>query len=181
MNVRWSYSEAKAIEEVLAYSYWRTKNLPARMVRLFNTVGPRQVGFYGMVVPRFVEAALRGEDLTVYGTGKQTRCFGHVNDITDGILSVLDSKDTLGKVLNIGNNEEVSILYLAEKVIEMTNSSSKIVFVSYEEAYGEGFEDMMRRVPCIDRISDLTGWAPSSNLDMILKDVVASISKKEVS
>lgn len=177
LNVRWSYSEAKAIEEVLAYSYWRTKDLPARMVRLFNTVGPRQVGFYGMVVPRFVNAALRGDDLTVYGTGKQTRCFGHVNDITDGILSVVDSEAAVGQVLNIGNNEEISILGLAEKVIEMTNSSSKIVFVPYEEAYGEGFEDMMRRVPCTDKIKNITGWTPKSNLDIILNDIIGDMSK----
>jgi len=178
LNVRWSYSEAKAIEEVLAYSYWRSKNLPARIVRLFNTVGPRQVGFYGMVVPRFVEAALRGDDITVYGDGNQTRCFGHVDDITDGILLVLESSDTVGKVLNIGNNEEISIFDLAKRVIEKTNSDSDIVFIPYKEAYGEGFEDMERRVPGTQLIYNLVGWKAVKNLDEILYDVIADVQKR---
>ena len=178
LNVRWSYSEAKAVEEVLAYSYWRSKGLPARIVRLFNTVGPRQVGFYGMVVPRFVEAALKNEDITVYGDGSQTRCFGHVDDITDGILMVLNSDATVGKVLNIGNNEEISILNLAKRVVDMTNSNSNIVFVPYKEAYGEGFEDMERRVPGTQLISSLVGWKATKDLNQILRDVVTDVQSR---
>ena len=179
LNMRWSYSEAKAIEEVLAYSYFRSKGLPSKIVRLFNTVGPRQVGFYGMVVPRFVEAALKNEDITVYGNGTQTRCFGHVDDITDGILMVLDSDKTIGKVLNIGNTEEVSIIDLAKRVIDITNSDSRIVFVPYEEAYGEGFEDMVRRVPSTELIKSLVGWEATKNLDEILIDIISYFSKRK--
>lgn len=179
LNMRWSYSEAKAIEEVLAYSYFRSKGLSSKIVRLFNTVGPRQVGFYGMVVPRFVEAALKNEDITVYGNGTQTRCFGHVDDITDGILMVLDSDSTIGKVLNIGNTEEISIIDLAKRVIDITNSDSRIVFVPYEEAYGEGFEDMVRRVPSTQLIKSLVGWEATKNLDEILIDTISYFSKRK--
>ena len=172
LNARWSYSEAKAIEEILAYSYWRKKGLPARIVRLFNTVGPRQVGFYGMVVPSFVASAMDGRPLTVYGTGNQTRCFGHVSDITDGILSVLDSDAAPGEVFNIGNDEEVSIYELADRIIRMTGSDSRVVLVPYETAYGPGFEDMQRRVPSTKKLRDLTGWKPTKSLDETLRDLI---------
>lgn len=173
IKTRWSYSEAKAIEEVLAYSYWKSRGLETRIVRLFNTVGPRQVGHYGMVVPRFVDAALTGEDIVVYGDGKQTRCFGHVNDIVRGILSVIDSRATIGEVVNLGINAEISIEGLAQRIIEITESTSQIKFISYSEAYEEGFEDMQRRVPSTKKIESLTGWKAELDLDRIIRDVIA--------
>ena len=172
-KVRWSYSEAKAIEEVLAYSYWKGKGLETRIVRLFNTVGPRQVGHYGMVVPRFVDFALAGQNITVYGDGNQTRCFGHVADIIRGLISVIDSKKTIGEVVNLGINSEISINDLATRIIDATGSSSKIEYVAYEDAYEEGFEDMQRRVPNTDKVKALTGWHAELNLDRIIADVVA--------
>ena len=171
LMLRWSYSQAKALDETLAYAYWKDRNLQARIVRFFNTVGPRQLGAYGMVVPRFVAAALAGEDITIYGDGKQTRCFGHVADIIDALIAVSHSEKTIGTVVNIGNSEEISIYDLAQKIIEVTDSKSKIVYVAYEDAYLDGFEDMERRVPNIDRIKNLTGWAPTRNLDTIIRDV----------
>ena len=176
LMLRWSYSQAKALDETLAYAYWKDQKLQARIVRFFNTVGPRQLGAYGMVVPRFVAAALAGEDLTIYGDGKQTRCFGHVADIIDALIAVSDSEKTIGTVVNIGNSEEISIYDLAQKIIETTNSTSKIVYVAYEDAYLDGFEDMERRVPNIDRIKKLTGWAPTRNLDTIIRDVAQHLS-----
>jgi UDP-glucose 4-epimerase len=158
LMLRWSYSQAKALDETLAFAYWKEKKLQARIVRFFNTVGPRQLGAYGMVVPRFVAAALAGEDITIYGDGKQTRCFGHVADIIDALIAVTNSEKTIGTVVNIGNSEEISIYDLARKIIATTNSKSKIVYVAYEDAYLDGFEDMERRVPNIDRIKNLTGW-----------------------
>jgi UDP-glucose 4-epimerase len=176
LMLRWSYSQAKALDETLAFAYWKEKKLQARIVRFFNTVGPRQLGAYGMVVPRFVAAALAGEDITIYGDGKQTRCFGHVADIIDALVAVSNSKKTIGTVVNIGNSEEISIYDLARRIIEITNSKSKIVYVAYEDAYLEGFEDMERRVPNIDRIKKLTGWAPTRNLDTIIRDVAHHLS-----
>lgn len=176
LMLRWSYSQAKALDETLAYAYWKDQKLQARIVRFFNTVGPRQLGAYGMVVPRFVAAALAGEDLTIYGDGKQTRCFGHVADIIDALIAVSHSEKTIGTVVNIGNSEEISIYELAQKIIETTNSTSKIVYIAYEDAYLDGFEDMERRVPNIDRIKKLTGWAPTRNLDTIIRDVAQHLS-----
>jgi UDP-glucose 4-epimerase len=176
LMLRWSYSQAKALDETLAFAYWKEKRLQARIVRFFNTVGPRQLGAYGMVVPRFVAAALAGEDITIYGDGKQTRCFGHVADIIDALIAVTNSEKTIGTVVNIGNSEEISIYDLARKIIATTNSKSKIVYVAYEDAYLDGFEDMERRVPNIDRIKNLTGWAPTRNLDTIIRDVAQHLS-----
>ena len=177
LKVRWSYSEAKAIEEVLAYSYWHSEGLPARIVRLFNTVGPRQVGFYGMVVPRFVDAALKNEPITVYGNGTQTRCFAHVSDVIDALLKVAGTEKTIGTVVNIGNNFEISILDLAKKIIEITGSKSEITFVDYADAYEAGFEDMQRRVPSTQRLVSLTGWKVTKSLEEIIRDVAADLAK----
>jgi len=176
LTLRWSYSQAKALDETLAYAYWKDKKLQARIVRFFNTVGPRQLGAYGMVVPRFVAQALDDKDITIYGDGKQTRCFGHVADIIEALIAVSNSDKTIGTVVNIGNSEEISIQDLAEKIIEITNSKSKIVYIAYEDAYQDGFEDMERRVPNIDRIKKLTGWVPTRNLDIIIRDVAHHLS-----
>lgn len=176
LTLRWSYSQAKALDETLAYAYWKDKNLQARIVRFFNTVGPRQLGAYGMVVPRFVAAALDDKDITIYGDGKQTRCFGHVADIIEALIAVSNSESTIGTVVNIGNSEEISIQDLAEKIIGITNSKSKIVYIAYEDAYEDGFEDMERRVPNIDRIKQLTGWTPTRDLDTIIRDVAHHLS-----
>ena len=170
-TLRWSYSEAKAIDESLAFAYFIERQLPVRIVRFFNTVGPRQLGTYGMVVPRFIKAALNNEQILIYGSGKQTRCFAHVLDVVEAVIAVAFAKNTLGKVLNVGNNFEISMNELAETIIERTNSSSKIVHVPYEEAYGEGFEDMERRVPNLDLIGNLVGWAPKRNLLDIISDI----------
>lgn len=172
-KTRWSYSEAKAIEEFLAYSYWKTANLETRIVRLFNTVGPRQVGSYGMVIPRFISAAIAGESIQVYGNGEQTRCFGHVSDISQGIISVLNSRQTIGEVLNLGVNFEISIIDLAQLIIKKTNSTSKIELVPYDQAYEEGFEDMQRRVPDTRKIEKITGWKAKLNLEQIIDDVIS--------
>jgi UDP-glucose 4-epimerase len=177
LTLRWSYSQAKAIDETLAFAYWEDKKLPTRIVRFFNTVGPRQLGAYGMVVPRFVSAALKGEEITIYGTGAQTRCFGHVADIVEALIRVASSEKTIGTVVNIGNPEEISINDLAKKVLEITGSSSKIIHLSYEEAYNSGFEDMERRVPNVDRIQELTGWEPTRNLELIIRDLVDHLQK----
>jgi UDP-glucose 4-epimerase len=171
VTLRWSYSEAKAIDESLAYAYWFEKKLETRIVRFFNTVGPRQLGAYGMVVPRFVQFALRNEPLTIYGNGKQTRCFGHVIDAVDAVVKIAFAENTVGKVINIGNDFEISINDLALKVIEQTNSKSKIVYVPYDEAYGDGFEDMERRVPNIELIKSLVGWEPKRDLSTMIADI----------
>ena len=174
-TLRWSYSEAKAIDETLAFAYWTEKKLPTRIVRFFNTVGPRQVGAYGMVIPRFVSMALMNEPITIYGNGKQTRCFGHVHDVIDAVISVAFSNKTIGKVINIGNNFEISMNDLAKKIIKETNSRSEIKYIPYSEAYGDGFEDMERRVPNIDLIKSLTGWQPKRDLTQIIKDVAEDL------
>lgn len=173
--LRWSYSEAKAIDESLAFAYWREKKLPTRIVRFFNTVGPRQVGAYGMVIPRFVSMALKNEPITIFGDGEQTRCFGHVYDVIGAVISVAFSDKTIGKVINIGNDFEISMNELAKKIIEVTGSESEIKHVSYSEAYGDGFEDMERRVPNIDLIKSLTGWQPKRDLTQIIKDVAEGL------
>lgn len=175
LKSRWSYSEAKAIDESMAYFYYQEKKLPVRLVRFFNTVGPRQVGHYGMVVPRFVTAALKNEPLTVYGTGSQTRCFCHVYDAVAGVLAVIHSNATLGEVFNIGNDEEITIENLATEIIELTNSQSIIEKVLYEKAYSPGFEDMHRRVPDISKIKKVVGWTPKLSLDAIISDIAAHL------
>ena len=174
---RWSYSEAKAVDESMAYFYYQEKGLPVRLVRLFNTVGPRQVGHYGMVVPRFVSAALKNEPLSVYGSGDQIRCFCHVTDAVRGLLLVMDSDKAIGEVFNVGNNQQISIIELAKMVIEITGSKSTIEKIAYEKAYPQGFEDMQRRVPDISKIKQVLGWAPEINLDQIIKDIAAFNTK----
>jgi UDP-glucose 4-epimerase len=171
LKSRWSYSEAKAIDESMAYFYYQEKKLAVRLVRFFNTVGPRQVGHYGMVVPRFVSAALKNEPLTVYGTGSQSRCFCHVYDAVEGLLAVIDSNVTLGEVFNIGNDEEITIEDLAHEIIESTGSSSVIEKVLYEKAYAAGYEDMQRRIPDISKIKRVVRWAPKLSLESIISDV----------
>jgi len=174
LKSRWSYSEAKAIDESLGYFYYSELGVQVRIVRFFNTVGPRQVGSYGMVVPRFVSAALAGEPIEVYGSGDQSRCFCHVADAVAGLLSVIDSESTVGDVFNIGNNHEISIRGLAELVISRLNSQSEVVSKSYEDAYGAGFEDMQRRIPDISKIKAATGWAPTRSLETIIDDIAAT-------
>jgi UDP-glucose 4-epimerase len=169
---RWSYACSKAIDEFLALAYWREKKLPTTIVRLFNTVGPRQTGRYGMVIPTFVKQALAGRPITVYGNGKQTRCFGYVGDVVGALIKLMDHADSVGQVYNIGSTEEISIVKLAEKVKELTNSDSEIVFVPYDEAYEEGFEDMPRRVPDTSKIKQLVGFQPKMKLDGILQSVI---------
>ncbi len=169
---RWSYACSKAIDEFLALAYWREKKLPTTIVRLFNTVGPRQTGRYGMVIPTFVKQALAGRPITVYGDGKQTRCFGYVGDVVGALIKLMDTPDSVGKVFNIGSTEEISILKLAEKVKELTHSNSEIVFVPYDEAYEEGFEDMPRRVPDTSKIHQLVGFKAEMTLDGILETVI---------
>jgi UDP-glucose 4-epimerase len=181
LKTRWSYSEAKAIEEVLAYAYYREKGLPTVIVRLFNTVGPRQVGHYGMVLPRLVDQALRNAPLTVYGTGQQTRCFCHVSDIVVAILGLVGSTESEGKVFNVGSRGEISIQGLAEKIRDITGSTSEIIYVPYDEAYEAGFEDMQRRRPDTTRISNLLGWAPTRDLDQIVADVAEDLRSRQIS
>ena len=171
LKSRWSYSEAKAVDESLAYFYYLENKLPIRIVRFFNTVGPRQVGHYGMVVPRFVIAALKNEPLSVYGSGDQIRCFCHVDDAVRALLLVMDSDKAVSEVFNVGNNQQISIMELAKKVIEVTGSTSSIEKIAYEKAYPEGFEDMQRRVPDISKINRVLGWKPEIKLDQIIKDI----------
>ena len=172
LKSRWSYSEAKAIEEILAFTYWKQKGLPTVITRLFNTVGPRQTGHYGMVIPRFVSQAIRGEPITVYGDGSQTRCFCYVGDVVATLVRLMDHEEAVGRVFNIGGSEEVSIEQLAHRVIELAGADSKVRYVSYEEAYEEGFEDMQRRVPDTGRARDLVGFTPTVGLDDIILSVI---------
>ena len=177
LKSRWSYSEAKAVDESLAYFYYLESKLPIRIVRFFNTVGPRQGGHYGMVVPRFVSAALKNEPLSVFGSGDQIRCFCHVDDAVRALLLVMDSDKAIGQVFNVGNNQQISIIELAKKVIEITGSKSNIEKIAYEKAYPEGFEDMQRRVPDISKIKQVLGWSPEINLDQIIRDIAAFNTK----
>jgi UDP-glucose 4-epimerase len=172
LKSRWSYSEAKAIEEVLAYTYWKQKGLHTVITRLFNTVGPRQTGRYGMVIPRFVNQALRGEPLTVYGDGGQTRCFCFVGDVVDALVKLIDHPEAPGQAINVGSAEEVSITELANRVIALTGSDSKIRYVGYGEAYEEGFEDMPRRIPDTTRARNLIGFEPTVDLTGIIERVI---------
>jgi nucleoside-diphosphate-sugar epimerase len=169
---RWSYACSKALDEYLALAYSRERRLPVVIGRLFNTVGPRQTGRYGMVIPTFARQALAGQPITVYGDGSQRRCFCHVEDVVRALVDLMDRDDAYGNVFNIGSTEEVSILTLARRMREATGSSSEIVLVPYDEAYEKGFEDMHRRVPDIGKLRRLTGWRPTRDLSEILADVV---------
>ena len=175
--LRWSYSEAKAIDESLAYAYFVERQLETRIVRFFNTVGPRQLGSYGMVVPRFVKSALSNEPLTIYGDGKQTRCFAHVYDVIDALVAIAFAKNTVGKAINIGNDFEISINDLAKRIILETGSKSEIIYVPYKEAYGDGFEDMERRVPNLELVNQLVGWKPERDLSSIIRDIAAEMNR----
>ena len=177
LTLRWSYSEAKAIDESLAYAYFVEKQLETRVVRFFNTVGPRQLGAYGMVFPRFVKSAIHNEPITIYGDGTQTRCFAHVYDVIDAVIAIAFAQNTIGKVVNIGNDFEISINDLAKRIIQETGSVSEIVYVPYLEAYGEGFEDMERRVPNIDLIRELVGWQPKRDLSTMIADISSEMQK----
>ncbi|MBI3616109.1 MAG: GDP-mannose 4,6-dehydratase [Candidatus Omnitrophica bacterium] len=172
LKSRWSYSTAKAIDEILAYTYWKEKGIPTVILRLFNTVGPRQTGAYGMVIPRFVQQALRGEPMTVYGNGKQSRCFLHVKDAIHAMTALMDLPAAAGEAFNIGSQEEVTIEGLAQRVIELTGSHSKISYLPYDEAYEEGFEDMARRLPDTSKAKRFVGFVPSMKLNDILTSVI---------
>ena len=171
---RWSYACSKAIDEFLALAYWREKQLPTIVVRLFNTVGPRQKGRYGMVIPTFVKQALAGDPITVYGDGSQSRCFTHVADVVGALIRLADAPEAVGQVFNIGSNEEVTIADLARRVKIQAGSCSEIVRVPYSEAYEPGFEDMPRRVPDLTKIGGFIGYRPTRTLEQILEDVIAS-------
>ena len=173
---RWAYACSKAIDEFLAVAYWKEKRLPTVVGRLFNTVGPRQTGQYGMVVPTFVRQAMAGKPITVFGDGTQSRCFTHVSDIVRALASLMEKEQAYGEVFNLGNDQEISIHNLAKNVREMTNSKSEIVLIPYDEAYEAGFEDMERRVPSLEKIQKLLGWRPSLGLDRILNDVIGYIA-----
>lgn len=181
LKTRWSYSEAKAIEEVLAHAYWRQKGLPTVIVRLFNTVGPRQVGHYGMVIPRLVQQAIRNEPLTVFGDGQQTRCFCHVQDVTDALLGLVGLPEAEGQVFNVGGQKEISILSLAKRIREDVGSSSEIQFIPYDQAYEAGFEDMQRRRPDVTKVHGALGWSPTRNLTSIIQDVAADLVSRTAS
>lgn len=170
---RWAYACSKAIDEFLAMAYWRERGLPTTVVRLFNTVGPRQTGSYGMVVPRLVGQALAEEPLTVYGDGHQSRCFCHVADVVQALFGLMTEERAYGNVYNVGATSEISIIDLARRIIELTGSRSEISMIPYDEAYGEGFEDMYRRVPDIAKVQALIGWSPLRVLDDIIGDVIA--------
>jgi UDP-glucose 4-epimerase len=176
---RWSYATSKLLDEFLALAYWKEKNVPVVIGRLFNTVGARQTGRYGMVLPTLVRQALNGDPLTVFGDGRQTRCFGYVNDVVEAILRLVSSPAAVGEVVNIGNDEEISIEALARMVKERTQSASAIQFVSYDQAYAPGFEDMQRRVPCLEKLAGLTGFRPTTNLEVIVDEVIAYFSARE--
>jgi UDP-glucose 4-epimerase len=175
---RWSYACSKAIDEFLGVAFYQQYGLEVVIGRFFNTVGPRQTGQYGMVVPRFVQSALNNEPLTIYGTGKQTRCFSYVGDLVDAIINLMHCEQAAGKVYNIGSDEEISIEDLADKIIEMTSSKSKKQFIPIEVAYGRPIEDMMRRVPSLERIKEAIGWRPKTSLDETLRLVIESEKSK---
>jgi UDP-glucose 4-epimerase len=170
---RWSYAVSKALDEFLALAYYESAGLPVTIFRLFNTVGPRQVGHYGMVVPRFIQAALAGNPIQVYDDGKQSRCFGNVHDVVDAIYRLACADHTLGQVYNIGSSEEVTIMELAQRVKKATGSNAEIVNVPYEQAYVKGFEDMRRRVPDTTKIKRAIGWQASTPLDETLAQMIA--------
>ena len=169
---RWSYACSKAIDEFLAIAYWKEKRVPTVIARLFNTVGPRQTGRYGMVIPNFVQQALTGQDITVYGDGTQTRCFTHVSDVVEALIAIAEHPQAVGEVYNIGSDHEISMIKLAERIKYLTESASNIVFVPYDDAYEAGFEDMMRRVPDIAKIRALIGYNPKIGLDALLASII---------
>lgn len=175
---RWSYACSKMIDEFLGLAYYQQFDLPVVVARFFNTVGPRQTGQYGMVIPRLVERALKGEPLLIHGTGQQCRCFAYVGDVVDCVIALMNKKDVAGRVYNIGSTEEISIEALADRVIEMTGSRAEKRFISYEEAFGRPFDDMMRRVPCLDRVKEAVGYEPKTSLSEILEQVI--IEKREL-
>jgi len=175
---RWSYAASKALDEFLALSYWKEKKLPVIVVRLFNTVGPRQTGRYGMVFPNFVKSALENSAITVYGSGKQSRCFCDVRDSVEGLIRLMDSRRAIGEVVNVGNTEEITIEDLAHRVKERTCSSSPIEYIPYDQAYEPGFEDMMRRVPSVEKLYALTGFRPHTSLNEIIDRVAAFFQQK---
>jgi UDP-glucose 4-epimerase len=168
---RWAYACAKTLDEFLALAHFKETRLPVVVARLFNTVGPRQTGQYGMVVPRFVQSALKNEPIEVHGDGSQSRCFGHVSDVVNGLTAALESSDCFGQVINFGSDAEVTINELARRAIGMTGSTSEIRYIPYEQVYGEGFEDMQRRVPSLDKARRLVGYQPTKTLDDIINDV----------
>jgi UDP-glucose 4-epimerase len=172
---RWAYACSKAIDEFLALAYWREKQAPTVVTRFFNTVGPRQTGQYGMVIPRFLKQALKGEPLTVYGSGTQSRCFGHVYDVVRAVIELMELDATNGEVFNIGNDQEITILELAKKVVEATGSRSEIRLIPFEEAFGPGFEDMERRVPDLTKIRSVIEWKNLRRIDEILETTLASM------
>ncbi len=174
-NYRWTYSDAKALEEAVATIMHQQHQLPVTTIRFFNTVGPRQTGAYGMVLPRFVKAAKSNESLTVHGDGSQSRVFGHIADAVEAVFSLLDNEKSIGEVFNVGGQGETTIKALAEKVISQTSSKSEIQYLPYKEAYGAGFEDMQRRVPDLSKIKALTGWKPKRDLTQIISDIAESI------
>ena len=178
MLFRWSYSCTKALNEYLALAYCKEKGLPVVIMRFFNTVGPRQSGQHGMVIPRFIERALVGDPLSVYGDGTQTRCFTYVDDVVRAITTLAECPDAVGCVFNVGSDEEISISDLARRIIKLTNSSSTIEYVPYYEAYGEGFEDMNRRIPNTSIIFQLVGWKPEIELDDILMKMIEYFKQK---
>lgn len=175
LKSRWSYSAAKAIDEILSYTYWREKGLEVVIVRLFNTVGPRQTGSHGMVLPRFINQALRGLPITIYGDGLQTRCFCHVSDVVSGLIALSDHPEAFGKVFNLGGNEEISMSDLARQVVKLVGSESELEYIPYATAYEDGFEDMERRVPDTTRARQLVGFSPSMDLDDIVNSVLAEL------
>jgi UDP-glucose 4-epimerase len=168
---RWAYACAKELDEFLALAHWKETRLPVVVIRLFNTVGPRQTGQYGMVVPNFIKAALKNQPIPIHGDGNQSRCFGHVLDVVEGLTKAIETPACFGQVMNLGNNEEVTIKQLADRAIEMTGSRSEITYIPYEEAYGEGFEDMRRRVPNLEKAKRLIGFQPTRTLENIINDV----------
>lgn len=170
---RWAYACAKALDEFIAMAYWKTTSLPVIVVRLFNTVGPRQTGQYGMVIPSFVQQAIQDGPLRVHGDGKQTRCFCHVADIVSGLEQLMHCKAAYGQVVNLGSTEEISMHALAQRIVERVGSKSIIELVPYQQVFGDGFEDMLRRVPKITKVNQLIGWKPQRNLANIIDDVAA--------
>ena len=171
-NYRWGYAFSKGVDEFLALAYFREKGLPARIARFFNTIGPRQTGIYGMVVPRFIQQALKNEPIMVYGDGNQTRCFGYVKDVVGAVIALMERDDTAGEVYNLGSDEEISINELAKMVIKLTGSKSKIAHIPYSDVYPEGFEDMARRKPDLSKVKRSINYKPTVNIDGILKEIV---------
>ena len=181
MKGRWSYACSKAIDECLALAYWKERRLPVIIVRFFNTVGPRQTGRYGMVLPNFVEQALANKPITVFGDGRQARCFGYVGDVVEALEQLVLSGKAAGQIFNLGSDEEVTILELAHRVREVTGSSSEVVKVTYDEAYGEGFEDMRRRVPSLEKINQWIGYSPKTTLNQIIEKVARHFEARRLS